>query len=363
MSGGNEPPAGTVVAIALRICREHWPTLAVYGLLAGVPVAALDAANALARGVDPFATPLTGVTDATAGGASTVSSVLALVLYAVASAATVHTVAAARDGRRTGWQEGLGAGIRRVGGVVAASIIVLALVLLGLLALVLPGIWIAVALALTTPALVLERLPALAAVRRSFTMVQGALVADGRRGGTDLPRRLRRRGGRLHTRRRPRRGHGGPSLRALIAGVANALSTALWCPLTVGPMTVLFLARRPPTAVSRTEEDAPATGLLASRGPRARRRPRVGGTPSTAPHASRIAGRHRPPPSSRHGASRRLRADPQLTRRCRRAARRKAPERPARRAPRAAARWAAPRRPPHTPAARRAARCARSRPW
>jgi hypothetical protein len=257
MSGGNEPPAGTVVAIALRICREHWPTLAVYGLLAGVPVAALDAANALARGVDPFATPLTGVTDATAaGGASTVSSVLALVLYAVASAATVHTVAAARDGRRTGWQEGLGAGIRRVGGVVAASIIVLALVLLGLLALVLPGIWIAVALALTTPALVLERLPALAAVRRSFTMVRGRwwrtagvvaltfLVAFAAVVAVSVP------AGVLAA------GTEDPSLRALIAGVVNALSTALLVPLTVGPMTVLFLARRASDGSSRTEEDS-----------------------------------------------------------------------------------------------------------
>ena len=242
---GAEPSAGSVVSAALRICREHWATLAVYGLLAGVPVAALDAATALDRGIDPFATPLTGTGDpAAAGGASTVSAVLALILYAVASAATVHTVAAAHDGRRTGWQEGLGAGGRRMGGVVAASIIVLVLVVLGLLALILPGIWIAVALALTTPALVIERLAPLAAVRRSFTMVRGRwwptagvvgltfLVAFGAVVAVSIP------AGVLAAATDDR------SLRALIAGVVNSLSTALLVPLTVGPMTVLFLERR-----------------------------------------------------------------------------------------------------------------------
>ena len=252
--GGSEPPAGAIVSSALRICREHWKPLAVYGVIAGVPVAALDAAVALDRGVDPFANPLTANPSAT-GGQSPGASVLALVLYAVASAATVHTVAAARDGRRVGWQEGLSTGVRRLGGVLAVSIIVLVLVLLGLLALVLPGIWIAVALALATPALILERLTALAAIRRSFTMVQGhwwktaavaalsVLVVLAAIIAISIP------AGVLAAATED------PPLRAVIAGVVNALSTALLVPLTLGPMTVLFLERREAGDASAESEE------------------------------------------------------------------------------------------------------------
>lgn len=241
--GGSEPPASAIVTATLRVCRGHWRTLAVYGLLAGVPVAALDAATALERGIDPFATPLTDPS-ASGGGSSFGSSLLALVLYALASAATVHTVAAARDGRRAEWREGLGVGVRRLGGVVAASFIVLVLAVLGVLALVLPGIWIAVALALTTPALVLERLSPLAAVRRSFDMVRGrwwktaAVVALSVLMVLAAVLVVSIPAGVLAATTDDR------SLRALLAGVVSALSTGLLVPLTVGTMTMLFLERR-----------------------------------------------------------------------------------------------------------------------
>jgi hypothetical protein len=128
--------------------------------------------------------------------------------------------------------------------VVAASIIVLLLVVLGLLALVLPGIWIAVALSLTTPALVLERLTPLSAIRRSFTMVQGRwwqtagvvafgiLIAFAAVVAVAIP------AGVLASATDDR------TLRAVIAGVTNALSTGVLLPLTVGLVTVLFLERR-----------------------------------------------------------------------------------------------------------------------
>ena len=243
--GGAEPSAGAVASTTLRICREHWKTLAVYGLLAGAPVAALDAAIALERNIDPFATPISVTGDPSATDRDSLgSTVLALVLYGWASAATVHTVAAARDGRSTGWREGLQAGLRRLGGVVAASIIVLVLVILGLLALVLPGLWIAVALAMTTPALVLEGLTPLAAVRRSFTLVQGrwwrtagvvglgVLLALAALLVVAIP---------AGTLAATTDDH---AVRALIAGVANALSSGAVIPLTVGLLTVLFLERR-----------------------------------------------------------------------------------------------------------------------
>ena len=251
---GAEPPAGTIISSALRLCREHWRPLAVYGLVAGLPVSVLDAVIALERGIDPFASPLSG--DAAAGdGGSLVSSLLSLVLYALASAACVHTVAAAREGHRSGWREGLAAGLGRLGGVLVASVIVLVLVVLGLLALVLPGIWIAVALSLATPALVLERLTPVAAIRRSFTLVQrrwwktaavvlmAALVAFAALAVVAVPTGLA-------AAATPDR-----SLRAVIAAVAGALSTALVVPITVAVVTVLFLERRGAVSAEENADD------------------------------------------------------------------------------------------------------------
>ena len=279
--GASEPPAGAIVSSALRICREHWKALAVYGVVAGVPVAALDAAVALDRGIDPFATTLTA-NPSTSSGQSPLATVLALVLYALASAATVHTVAGARDGRVVGWQEGLGTGVRRLGGVVAVSLIVVALVLLGLLALLLPGIWIAVALALATPALVIERLTALAAIRRSFTMVRGRWWKTAAVAGLSILVVLAAMlvislpAGVLATTTEE------APLRALIAGVVNALSTALLLPLTLGPMTVLFLARRD------------AGDALAKGGDSSRYRGFAPPVPPDAVAPERVAGREAP---------------------------------------------------------------------
>lgn len=243
LAGRPEPPAGTVLSSALRLCREHWRPLAVYGLVAGAPVAVLEAVIALERGIDPLASPLSG-DPATGDRGSLVSSLLSVVLYALASAACVHTIAAGREGRRSGWREGLAVGLSRLAGVLAASLIVLVLVFLGVLAFVLPGIWIAVALSLTTPALVLERLTPVAAIRRSFRLVQrrwwktaavvlmAALVAFAAMAVVAVPTGL-------VAAATPDRG-----LRAVIGAVASALSTALVVPLTVAVVTVLFLDRR-----------------------------------------------------------------------------------------------------------------------
>jgi hypothetical protein len=277
-SHGDGPSAGAIVSLALTLCRDRWRTLAVYGLLAGLPVGLLDAAVALQRDVDPLATPLTGDASTRSGG-SLGSSLLALVLYALASAACVHTIAAAREGRRIGWREGLTMGVRHLGGVVVASVIILVLVFLGLLALVLPGIWIAVALALTTPALVLEGLTPLAAIRRSFTLVQGrwwqtagvmglgVLIAFAGLVIVAIPAGL------LAATTDDR------SLRAVIAALANGVGTGLLVPITVGLATVLFLERRGATASHADgEADSARYRGFAPPVPPEIRRP-VGGTP------------------------------------------------------------------------------------
>lgn len=170
-------PVGSIITEALDAYRAHWRPLTAVGLFAAAPVAVLDAVISLATGRDPFTQPAPApageMPAVTTDPASLAVALLSLVLFAIASAACVRIVVEGRDGATMGWGEALRFGLARSPGVLAATVIVLTAVLLGLFALVLPGLWLMVALALTTPALILERLSPLAAVRRSFQLVRG----------------------------------------------------------------------------------------------------------------------------------------------------------------------------------------------
>lgn len=176
MSGAAKP-VGSIVTEALDAYRAHWRPLTAVGLLTAAPVALLEAAISLATGRDPFTQPTPApageMPGVTADPTSLAVALLSLVLFAVASGACVRIVAEGRVGATVRWGEAVRFGLARSPGVLVASVIVLTVVMLGLFALVLPGLWLMVALALTTPALILERLSPLAAVRRSFELVRG----------------------------------------------------------------------------------------------------------------------------------------------------------------------------------------------
>lgn len=169
-------PVGALVTSAIDAYKVRWRPLTAIGVLATAPVALLEAGISLANNRDPFAgaTSPADPQAAVIGAEALIPALLSLVLFSLASAACVHLVAEGREGRDVSWGGALRVGARRAPGVLAASVIVLVVVVLGLLALVVPGVWLAVALSLTTPALVLERLGPVAAMRRSFALVLGA---------------------------------------------------------------------------------------------------------------------------------------------------------------------------------------------
>ena len=263
MSVAEEPP-GAVVSTALQVYRERWRPLTACGLIAAVPVAALDAVIALQRGSDPFAVRPASTPAQPALDVTLLPSVLSLILYAVVSAACVHIVARARDGRDVGWSQALGLGLRSAAGVVVASIVVFAAVALGLVALVLPGIWIAVALSLTTPALVLERLAPLAALRRSYALVRGRWwrTAGVMAFGVLLAIAL------VLVILIPASALGasveGLGARVLIATLADIVATSILVPLMTSVMTVLYLERRGTVSAAAPRGDEPGEGDDAS---------------------------------------------------------------------------------------------------
>jgi hypothetical protein len=170
-----QAPPSSPVSGALRLYGRHWRTLAACALVGVVPVALLDATNYLQTGIDPFAGATTSEADPAA--ASTLSWLglgLSFALYSLVTAACIGVVAESREGRAVGWREALSRGASRTVPVLLASLIVTIGVGFGLLALVLPGIWLAVSWSVASPAVVLEDASPLQAVRRSFGLVRGS---------------------------------------------------------------------------------------------------------------------------------------------------------------------------------------------
>lgn len=167
-----EPPVRPPLSGALRMYAEHWRTLVACALVGVLPVAALDAVDYLQSGVDPFRlTPTAGGTES---GLSWVVIGVSLALYSLVSAACIRVIAESREGHATDWRSAVSWGAARIGPVLLTSVIVVIGCTLGLIALILPGIWLAVAWCVATPAVVLEGSTPFDAVRRSFGLVRGA---------------------------------------------------------------------------------------------------------------------------------------------------------------------------------------------
>ncbi len=247
-------PVGVLISSAFDAYRALWRPLTAIGLLAAAPVALLEAGISLATDRDPFNEP-PSPTDPQAvviEPSTLIPALLSLVLFSVASAACVHLIAEAREDRDVSWGAALSFGLSRAPGVLAASLIVLVVVLLGLLALLVPGIWLAVALALTTPALVLERLGPVEGMRRSFALVRGewwrtaAVVGLGivLAVGLVLVVVVPATALALAT--------DDLGVRVLISAIADTIGSAVLLPFVVGMLTLLYLDRREREPASRS---------------------------------------------------------------------------------------------------------------
>lgn len=255
-------PVGLLITSAIDAYKARWRPLTAIGLVAAAPVALLEAGISLAGDRDPFAQPVSA-TDPRAvvpDPATLIPALLSLVLFSVASAACVHLVAEGREGREVSWSAALTFGLGRSAGVLAASLLVLVVVMLGLFALVVPGIWLAVALALTTPALVLERLGPVAAMRRSFALVRGqwwrtaavvglgAVLAIGIVLVVVVPATTLA------------LAFDSLGARVAISAIADTVGSALLLPFVVGVLTLLYLDRQGREAAPFSPPQAPAPG-------------------------------------------------------------------------------------------------------
>ena len=170
--------AGEILDAAIKVVRRHFRTLAMCVLVVAVPLAILDTLIRASTMDHPFdfslnATGRSTELDAAQIGGTLASAVINFLLAAVTGAACFRAVGAGYLGSGTTWQESLAFAGRRLPSVLLVLLLVALATIGGVIACILPGIWLWVSLYLAEPALLFEDCRGRAALRRSFGLVKG----------------------------------------------------------------------------------------------------------------------------------------------------------------------------------------------
>lgn len=171
----------TVGNLVGRSFQLWWKNLRVFTTLAAlVTVPLTGAAFALGLGSLYLRSPLDPVDPAVFGdhlGSLVVFYVLIGAVFAIHMAALTHGAMESIGERPVRLGELVAVGVRRALPVIVAALLVYVLVGVGLLLLVVPGVFFACALVVTVPAVVVERTGPFAAIRRSFRLTRGRRLA------------------------------------------------------------------------------------------------------------------------------------------------------------------------------------------
>jgi hypothetical protein len=168
---------GEILDAGIKLFMRHWRPLAlsVVGLI--LPVQILSAL--ITASVAPEQFDITSSESGVDEGEEAeflvgqlIILVLTVVTVLIATAVCFKAVADAYMGVEPDWRRSLRFAVRRFWALLGLAIVGGLLILLGFLALVIPGIWLAVAYSVAVPALLLERAGPIQSLRRSFRLVR-----------------------------------------------------------------------------------------------------------------------------------------------------------------------------------------------
>jgi Membrane domain of glycerophosphoryl diester phosphodiesterase len=165
---------GEMLDAGFRLFRARFTTLILCVLVPVVPLTII--ATAVQASVDPNAFDLDStetVDSGTALAGTLVASLIQFAAAALAIAACFKAISAAYLGEHAGVAESLRYAVARLLPLIVAYILVVIIVVLGLVALIIPGIWLAVKLSMVFPAVVFERTGPFAAIGRSWALTKG----------------------------------------------------------------------------------------------------------------------------------------------------------------------------------------------
>jgi hypothetical protein len=169
---------GEILDAGIKLFLRHWRTLvlSVVGLI--LPVQILSAL--VTASVAPEQFDLTSTESGVDEGEEAeflvgqgVIAVLSIISILLATAVCFKAVADAYLGVEPEWRRSLRFAVRRLGGLFGVALIGGILVALATVALIVPGIWLFVMYSVAVPALLLERIGPVGALRRSFRLVRG----------------------------------------------------------------------------------------------------------------------------------------------------------------------------------------------
>jgi hypothetical protein len=169
---------GEVLDASFKIVRQSFGTLAGCVLVVAVPLNIVTTLITASSSEDAFnldnsTTTGSGFSTGSEVAGSVVSGLLSLVLMSLASAACFRAVSAVYLGERANVGESLRFAMSRIVPVIAVSLLYVLGLIPAFIALIIPGIWLAVAWSVSFPALLSEGLGPVAALGRSFKLVQG----------------------------------------------------------------------------------------------------------------------------------------------------------------------------------------------
>jgi hypothetical protein len=165
---------GEILDVSIKLVRRNWRTLATLVLIAAVPVAIVSLLITTSTTTYDPTTDVRTRDDGSAYGAGVaVHQLLQLVLYLLATVACFGAIADGYLGRRPEWRSSLGFAARRAPMALVMGILAFLGIVAGFIALIIPGIFLAVRWSVALPALLLERRGPVAALGRSWRLVKG----------------------------------------------------------------------------------------------------------------------------------------------------------------------------------------------
>ena len=167
---------GEILSTAWQLYRRHWRTLLGIAALVVVPLSLLQAGlGAAVRTQGETTREGVVVTTATwaVGFASLLAALAAILMWVVLTGAITRAVAAEVVGEDPSVEQSYRFGFHRLGSVLLVGILVALATIAGFIVFVIPGIYIAVRLAVSVEALVVEGRRGTEAMRRSWDLVAG----------------------------------------------------------------------------------------------------------------------------------------------------------------------------------------------
>ena len=169
---------GEIVDVALKIFGRHWRTLVACVLVPTVPIQIVSVLVVLSIAPEQFdlssrtTSPSEGTDGAEIAGVLVVR-LLEVLASILAWAACFKAVADGYLGREAGVAGSLRFGLPKIPRLLGLSIVAGALIVIGLILIIIPGLVLMTFLSLAVPALLFERIGVFGAIGRSFELVSG----------------------------------------------------------------------------------------------------------------------------------------------------------------------------------------------